>query len=158
MEETLMQRVVEIAGEGVKNGNGGPFASLVVHNGKIIAESCNMVFTTNDPTAHAEIMAIRLASQELGTAELNDCELYSLGEPCPMCMAAIYWAGIDKVYFANTKEEAANVGFDDSFIYRELSLAFDQRTLEIKHFPNENAKRLFSDWDCCVDKTGRPQT
>lgn len=154
----FMQEAIRIAREGVERGNGGPFGSVVVKDGKIVGKSNNKVFETNDPTAHAEVMALRDASKNLGTAALNGCEIYSLGEPCPMCLAAIYWARIEKVYFANTKEEAARVGFDDTMIYKELALPFGKRTLSMAHTPSEEAKKLFSDWDKYVDKEDLPQT
>lgn len=153
-----MNEVVRLAREGMEQGSGGPFASIVVKDGAIVGKSSNRVFETNDPTAHAEIEAIRDASRTLGTAELTGCEIYSLGEPCPMCMAAIYWARIEKVYFANTKEDAARVGFDDSAIYRELALPFSQRTMSMSHVPTDSARVLFRDWDKNIDKTDLPQT
>ncbi|RYZ44826.1 MAG: nucleoside deaminase [Sphingobacteriales bacterium] len=153
-----MEETVKLAKEGVEKGHGGPFASIVVKDGKVVGKSSNMVFATNDPTAHAEVMAIRDASKNLGTAELNGCEIYSLGEPCPMCMAAIYWARIEKVYYANTKEQAAKVGFDDSFIYKELSKPTGERVMSMQHLPLEEASSLFREWDREVDKTDLPQT
>lgn len=153
-----MQEAIIEARKGMEQGSGGPFGSVVVKDGKIVGRSSNKVFETNDPTAHAEVMAIRDAARNLGTAELNGCEIYSLGEPCPMCMAAIYWARIECVYFANSKEEAARVGFDDTMIYRELALPYQQRTLSMSHMPSDDAKQLFADWDRYVDKTDLPQT
>ena len=153
-----MEEAVRVAKEGMVKGKGGPFGSVVVKDGKIVGRSSNKVFETNDPTAHAEVMAIRDASKNLSTAELNGCEIYSLGEPCPMCMAAIYWARIEKVYFANTKEEAAKVGFDDTMIYKELSMPYHQRTMSMQHTPSEKAKKLFTEWDKYVDKEDLPQT
>jgi guanine deaminase len=158
MEQRFMDEAIRIAREGVEKGSGGPFGSVIVKDGKIVGKSCNKVFETNDPTAHAEVMAIRDASKNLDTAELTGCEIYSLGEPCPMCMAAIYWARIEKVYFANTKEEAAKVGFDDTMIYKELSTPVHQRTMSMKHTPSEEAQKLFKEWDKYVDKEDLPQT
>ena len=158
MEKDFMEEAIRIAKAGVANGSGGPFGSVVVKDGKIIGKSSNMVFETNDPTAHAEVMAIRDASKQLNSAELTDCEIYSLGEPCPMCLAAIYWARIEKVYFANTKEEAAKVGFDDTMIYKELAMPYHQRTLSMEHTPSEKAKALFTTWDRHIDKEDLPQT
>ncbi|HRO44037.1 MAG TPA: nucleoside deaminase [Flavipsychrobacter sp.] len=157
-QEFFMQETIKEARKGVEQGSGGPFGSVIVKDGKIVGRSSNKVFETNDPTAHAEVMAIRDAAKNLETAELVGCEIYSLGEPCPMCLAAIYWARIEKVYFANTKEEAARVGFDDTMIYRELAMPFQQRSLSMQHTPFEDAKKLFSDWDKNVDKTDLPQT
>ena len=153
-----MEEAIRIAKAGVANGSGGPFGSVVVKDGNIIGKSSNMVFETNDPTAHAEVMAIRDASKQLNSAELTGCEIYSLGEPCPMCLAAIYWARIEKVYFANTKEEAAKVGFDDTMIYKELAMPYHQRTLSMEHTPSEKAKALFTTWDRHIDKEDLPQT
>ena len=158
MEKDFMEEAIRIAKAGVANGCGGPFGSVVVKDGKIIGKSSNMVFETNDPTAHAEVMAIRDASKQLNSAELTGCEIYSLGEPCPMCLAAIYWARIEKVYFANTKEEAAKVGFDDTMIYKELAMPYHQRTLSMEHTPSEKAKALFTTWDRHIDKEDLPQT
>jgi tRNA(Arg) A34 adenosine deaminase TadA len=158
MQNEFMDEAIRIAKAGVANGKGGPFGSVVVKDGKIVGSSSNMVFETNDPTAHAEVMAIRAASKNLGTAELTGCEIYSLGEPCPMCLAAIYWARIGKVYFANTKEEAAKVGFDDTMIYRELAMPYHQRTLSMHHTPSDEAKDLFTTWDRYIDKEDLPQT
>jgi tRNA(Arg) A34 adenosine deaminase TadA len=158
MEKEFMDEAIRIAKAGVANGKGGPFGSVVVKDGKIVGSSSNMVFETNDPTAHAEVMAIRDASKNLNTAELTGCEIYSLGEPCPMCLAAIYWARIEKVYFANTKEEAARVGFDDTMIYKELAMPYHQRTLSMQHTPSEEAKALFTTWDRYIDKEDLPQT
>ncbi len=157
-KEQFMAEAIEVARLGMESCKGGPFGSVVVKDGKVVGKSSNKVFETNDPTAHAEVMAIRDASRNLGTAELNGCEIYSLGEPCPMCMAAIYWARIEKVYFANTKEEAARLGFDDSFIYKELSLPYSQRTLSMEHLASIEARQLFEHWDRNVDKTDLPQT
>ena len=158
MEKDFMEEAIRIAKAGVANGSGGPFGSVVVKDGNIIGKSSNMVFETNDPTAHAEVMAIRDASKQLNSAELTGCEIYSLGEPCPMCLAAIYWARIEKVYFANTKEEAARVGFDDTMIYKELAMPYHQRTLSMEHTPSEKAKALFTTWDRHIDKEDLPQT
>ena len=158
MERDFMEEAIRIAKAGVANGSGGPFGSVVVKDGNIIGKSSNMVFETNDPTAHAEVMAIRDASKQLNSAELTGCEIYSLGEPCPMCLAAIYWARIEKVYFANTKEEAAKVGFDDTMIYKELAMPYHQRTLSMEHTPSEKAKALFTTWDRHIDKEDLPQT
>jgi len=158
MEQKFMEEAIREARVGMEQGSGGPFGSIVVKDGSIIGRSSNKVFETNDPTAHAEVMAIRDAAKNLGTAELSGCEIYSLGEPCPMCMAAIYWARIEKVYFANTKEEAAKVGFDDTMIYKELALPYHQRTMAMRHTPSDAAKELFTDWDRFIDKTDLPQT
>ena len=152
-----MKEAVQAAQHSVHAGHGGPFGSVVVKDGKVVGKSGNMVFATNDPTAHAEVMAIRDASKNLNTPELTGCEIYTLGEPCPMCLAAIYWARIEKVYYANTKEHAAQIGFDDSFIYKELSIGIKDRNLSMDHLPDVDAIKLFEEWDNEVDKSGMPQ-
>lgn len=157
-QKSFMQMAIDEARNGVEEGRGGPFGAIVVKDGKVIGKASNMVFATKDPTAHAEVMAIRDACKTIDSAELDGCEMYTLGEPCPMCMAAIYWSRIGKVYFANTKEQAAVVGFDDSFIYRELATPITGRCIPIQHAPDEDAVRLFSEWDKFVDKTDLPQT
>ncbi len=156
-EEKFMLEAARIAGKGVDTCKGGPFGSVVVRNGEVVGSSSNRVFETNDPTAHAEVMAIRDAAKRLGTPELEGCEIYSVGEPCPMCLAAIYWARIEKVYFANTKEQAARLGFDDSFIYKELASTFHERTLTMQHTPINEAADLFDKWRN-MDTEGLPQT
>lgn len=159
MEEQLyMKEAVEAARHSVEAGDGGPFGSVIVKDGKVVGKSGNMVFATNDPTAHAEVMAIREASKTLGTPELTGCEIYTLGEPCPMCMAAIYWAKIDKVYYANTKEQAAQIGFDDSFIYEELSTGIKSRKLSMDHMPCADAITIFEEWDNKQDTATLPQS
>ena len=119
----FMERALALSLENVRSGRGGPFAAVVVKDGKIIAEAVNCVTTTNDPTAHAEMMAIRQACQKLQSFELPDCEIYSSCEPCPMCLGAIYWARPARVYFANSAADAAQAGFDDAFIYEEITRA-----------------------------------
>ena len=154
----FMQMAIDEARKGVEDGIGGPFGAVIVKDGKVIGKASNMVFATKDPTAHAEIMAIRDACKTLDNAELEGCEMYTLGEPCPMCMAAIYWSKISTVYFANTKEHAASIGFDDSFIYRELATPIKGRCIVIQHTPDEDAAMLFKEWDRDIDKTDLPQT
>src|SRR5580658_8553971 len=129
MSNPFMARAIELSIENVRSGQGGPFGAVVVKDGKLIAEGSNCVTSTNDPTAHAEIVAIREACKKLGFFELAGCEIYTSCEPCPMCMGAIYWARPDRVYFGNTAADAANVGFDDSFIYDEMGLRLDQRRI-----------------------------
>src|SRR5438445_5340214 len=120
MSNIFMVRAIQLSIDGVQSGRGGPFGAVIVRDGKILAEGMNQVTSTNDPTAHAEVLAIREACKKLGVFELKDCELYTSCEPCPMCFGAIYWARLARVYFANTAEDAARIGFDDSFIYNEL--------------------------------------
>src|SRR5580692_3553269 len=122
MFNPFMARAIHLSIEGVESGHGGPFGAVIVRGDQIIAEGVNQVTSINDPTAHAEVQAIRLACRKLGVFELKDCELYTSCEPCPMCLGTIYWARLSRVYFASTAEYAAKAGFDDSFIYRELAL------------------------------------
>jgi tRNA(Arg) A34 adenosine deaminase TadA len=123
----FLKRAIQLASQNVLSGGGGPFAALIVKDGKVIAEAVNTVFTTNDPTAHGEVNAIRKAGAALGMFSLAGCEIYSSSEPCPMCLAAIYWAHLDTIYFGNSCEDAARAGFDDAFIFRQLALAREAR-------------------------------
>ncbi len=148
----LMQRAIAVAIENVRSGRGGPFGAIVVKNGKIIAEGANSVTTTNDPTAHAEVVAIRNACRALETFQLDDCEIYTSCEPCPMCLGAIYWARPARVYYAATAADAAAAGFDDSFIYEQLPLPFEQRKIPMKSLLREQAQAAFSAWKEKSDK------
>jgi tRNA(Arg) A34 adenosine deaminase TadA len=151
MEKKFMQKAIELSIESVKNG-GGPFGAVIVKDGKIIAQSSNSVTKDNDPTAHAEVNAIRKAAKELGSFDLSGCEIYSSCEPCPMCLGAIYWAHLDKLYFANTKDDAKNIGFDDSFIYEEIDKPYAERRIETKQFMREEAIKAFELWQQSDDK------
>lgn len=153
MDKSFMKRAVQIARKGMNNNEGGPFGCVIVKDGKIIAEGNNRVIANNDPTAHAEIVAIRKACKKLGAFELTGCEIYTSCEPCPMCLGAIYWARPDKVYFAATRKDAAEAGFDDDFIYKELEIPVDERSIPMKPFYSEPAIKLFSDWKNKEDKT-----
>lgn len=144
--ERFLREAIELARANVESGRGGPFAALIVRNGEVIAAAGNSVTSTNDPTAHAEVNAIREACSRLGTFQLDDCEIYSSCEPCPMCLGAIYWARIKKVYYAATKEEASEAGFDDGFIYREIEKAPAHRTIPFVHVPVDNAVMPFRVW------------
>ena len=144
--EKFMQMAIDLAEYNVKEGQGGPFGAVIVKDGMVLARSANKVVPTNDPTAHAEVSAIRLACQELGTFSLAGCEIYTSCEPCPMCLGAIYWARIDKIYYANTKADAAAIGFDDHFIYQELDLPMDQRRLPIVQLMRDEALNAFRLW------------
>ncbi len=146
MENELMARAIALSIENVAQGKGGPFGCVVVRNGKIIAEGANEVTATNDPTAHAEIVAIRKACQALGTFQLNGCEIYTSCEPCPMCLGAIYWARPARLYFASTAEDAARVGFDDRFIYEQLEVDYAERTIPAEQIMREEAKKAFTLW------------
>src|ERR1700737_4143796 len=129
MGNPFMARAIQLSLDNIRSGRGGPFGAVVVKDGTIVAEGTNQVTSTNDPTAHAEVLAIREACKKLHVFELLDCELYTSCEPCPMCLGAIYWARISRIYFANTAEDAAGIGFDDSFIYSELKLPHAQRRI-----------------------------
>lgn len=142
----FMRRAIELSLESVKKG-GGPFGAVIVRNGEILAESSNLVIALNDPTAHAEINAIREAARKLDTFDLSGCVIYASCEPCPMCLGAIYWARIDKVVFANTTSDAQNIGFDDSFIYEEISRPPQERDIEFRQLLREEALKAFKAWD-----------
>lgn len=152
MRNPFMARAIELSIENVRSGNGGPFAAIVVKDGQIIAEGTNEVTATNDPTAHAEVVAIRGACKKLGTFELKDCDLYTSCEPCPMCLGAIYWARPRQVYFGNTAADAANAGFDDSFIYQEIARPHSQRKIPMSQMMKEEAIEAFRAWSSKADK------
>ncbi len=142
-----MERAIQISLDNVRAASGGPFAALVVRDGKILATGANQVTSTQDPTAHAEIVAIRGACQGIRDFQLRDCELYTTCEPCPMCMGAIYWARLSKVYYANTREDAARIGFDDSFIYDQLSLPVAARAIPMIQIMRDQALETFREWE-----------
>src|ERR1700759_4634035 len=144
--ERFMRMAIELAENNVTNGLGGPFGAVIVKNGEIIAASANKVVPTNDPTAHAEVSAIRLACQELNTFQLDGCEIYTSCEPCPMCLGAIYWSRPAAVYFANTRAHAAEAGFDDAFIYDEIPLAPEDRSLKMVQLRLPAAQEHFDAW------------
>ncbi|CAN5270346.1 guanine deaminase [soil metagenome] len=153
MKKEFMQRAIEIAKEGMVNNEGGPFGCVVVKNGSIIAEGNNKVSSANDPTAHAEIVAIRKACKHLDSFQLDGCDIYTSCEPCPMCLGAIYWARPDHIYYAATRHDAANVGFDDSFIYDEISVPDNERSIPTQTIGREDALKLFEHWKRKEDKT-----
>jgi len=142
-----MKMAIRLAEQNVEKSLGGPFGAVVVKDGKIIARSANKVTTTNDPTAHAEVSAIRLACKKLGTFDLNGCVIYTSCEPCPMCLGAIYWSRISTIYYANTKVDAAAIGFDDQFIYQELDKPMEQRELPIIQLMRDEALEAFRMWE-----------
>ncbi len=150
-EERFMKRAAELSIASIENG-GGPFGAVIVKSGEIIAESSNSVTKDNDPTAHAEVNTIRKACKQLNTFDLTGCEIYSSCEPCPMCLSAIYWAHIDTLYFGNTKLDAANIGFDDSFIYNELDLPIEKRAVKSTQCGRELAIKAFELWQSKTDK------
>jgi guanine deaminase len=143
----FMARAIELSLDNVRTGRGGPFGAVVVKDGKIVAESANNVTGTNDPTAHAEVLAIREACKALGAFELTGCEIYTSCEPCPMCLGAIYWARPDRVYYGNTAADAAKVGFDDSFIYDEISRPADKRKIPMTQIMHNEAIEGFRAWE-----------
>ncbi len=147
----FMRRAIVLSIENVKNG-GGPFGAVIVKDGEIIAEGCNRVTANNDPTAHAEVTAIREATKKLGTFDLEGCEIYTSCEPCPMCLGAIYWAHLDRMYYGNNKTDAKNIGFDDSFIYDEIALKPQDRKLRSEQTLHDEAIVAFQDWEKKEDK------
>ncbi len=151
MKNQFMIKAIELSIESVKKG-GGPFGSVIVKDGIIIAEGFNKVTTTNDPTAHGEIVAIREACNKLNTFNLKGTELYSNCEPCPMCLSAIYWARIDKIYYANTREDAQKIDFDDSLIYSEFKKKIDKRKIPMIQMMRDEALKAFELWDKKADK------
>jgi len=143
---SFLRQAIELAAEGVENGKGGPFGCVIVRDGVVVGRGCNGVTSTNDPTAHAEIVAIRDACQRLGDFQLTDCVVYASCEPCPMCLGALYWARPSRVIYAATRHEAAEAGFDDAFIYDEISLEGGKRRIPFVHRPVEGAGELFGLW------------
>jgi len=151
MKNEFMKRAIELSLESINKG-GGPFGSVIVKDNKIIAEGSNKVTLINDPTAHGEIVAIRDACKKINNFSLNGCELYSTCEPCPMCLSAIYWARIDKIYYANTRKDARKIDFDDSLIYSEFQKNIDKRKISMIQIMRNEAIRAFELWDKKKDK------
>lgn len=152
-EQRFLERAIELARKGMKSGKGGPFGCVVARGEEIVGEGSNMVTSSNDPTAHAEVVAIRQACAKLGTYQLNECVIYTSCEPCPMCLGAIYWARPIKVIYANTRQEAAAIEFDDDYIYNEISASMDQRKIPFVHVPHPDALAVFREWDAWEGKT-----
>ena len=152
MKNKFMQRAIELSIESINSG-GGPFGSVIVKDEKIISEGMNRVTVDNDPTSHGEIVAIRNACKKLNTFNLSNCSLYSSCEPCPMCMSAIYWSRIGKVYYANTRDDAKKINFDDSLIYSEISKKNEDKKISIKQMMRNEALKAFDLWDKKTDKT-----
>ena len=148
-----MHRAIELSNEKMQNNEGGPFGAVIVKDGEVIAEGWNCVTSHNDPTAHAEVQAIRKACAALDNFSLAGCTIYTSCEPCPMCLAAIYWARLDKIYYANTREDAARINFDDEFLYAEIGKALDDRTIPMEQLNRELAIQVFKAWDEKADKT-----
>jgi len=151
--KSFMQEAIRLSVENVEKGNGGPFGAVVVKDGRIIARGVNKVTSQNDPTAHAEVVAIREACRLLNSFQLEGCEIYASCEPCPMCLGAIYWARPDKLFYANSKEDAAAIAFDDQFIYEEIARPVDQRKLFTRQMLREEALEAFEKWKNSTDKT-----
>jgi tRNA(Arg) A34 adenosine deaminase TadA len=147
-----MARAIALAIENVRSGNGGPFAAVIVKGGRVVGEGTNRVTVSNDPTAHAEVVAIRAACQAMGTFQLDGCDLYTTCEPCPMCLGAIYWARPARVYFAGTAADAAAAGFDDAFIYEQLAMPLAEREIPFVGMMREESLACFRAW---VEKTDR---
>jgi tRNA(Arg) A34 adenosine deaminase TadA len=148
-----MREAIWLGWEAMERKSGGPFGAVVVQDGKIVGRGSNQVTAKLDPTAHAEVMAIRAACQSLGRFELRGCQLYTSCEPCPMCLAAIYWARLDKIYYACTRRDAAEIGFDDAFIYEQLPLEIAARTLPMEQVARTESLALFAAWVAKPDKT-----
>lgn len=149
--EDFMREAIRLSIDSVKNG-GGPFGAVVVRDGKIIARGSNRVTMDNDPTAHAEVVAIRNATKELDSFDLSDCDIYASCEPCPMCLGAVYWSRFRNLYFANTKNDAKDIGFDDSFIYDEIQTPYEKRKITTHTMLREEALEAFNLWNTKEDK------
>ncbi len=147
-----MQAAIRISIQKMRRNFGGPFGAVVVRKGKIVGRGWNQVTSTNDPTAHAEICAIRDACRRLRTFQLGDCELYTSCEPCPMCLSAIYWARLQRVCYGNTRKDAARIGFDDDFIYREVAAPIRRRKIPMKQLLRKEALTAFEEWQTKMDK------
>jgi tRNA(Arg) A34 adenosine deaminase TadA len=151
-DQRFMQRAIDLALERMRANKGGPFGAVIVRDGELVAEGWNEVTSTNDPTAHAEVVAIRRACAKLTTFNLSDCEIYASCEPCPMCLGAIYWARFRALYFANTRDEAAAIGFDDDFIYREIPLPPAERSIPGVTLRTPTSDVPFAEWAAKPDK------
>jgi len=148
----FMKRAIQLSLVNMRAGAGGPFGAVVVKNGKIVGEGFNQVTSTNDPSAHAEIVAIREACKKLNNFDLTGSEIYASCEPCPMCLSAIYWARIDKIYYANTRQDAANIDFDDELLYQEIAKPISQRKIPMVQCCHEEALPVFQEWKSKADK------
>jgi guanine deaminase len=152
MNPKFMRAAIRLSIDMMRRGKGGPFGAVVVKRGKIVGRGCNEVTSSDDPTAHAEIVAIRDACRRLKTFDLGGCELYASCEPCPMCLSAIYWARIPRLFYGNTRKDAAKIAFDDDFIYREVALPIRKRKLVMKQLLRNEALKAFAEWDEKIDK------
>ncbi|HEX8636944.1 MAG TPA: nucleoside deaminase [Pyrinomonadaceae bacterium] len=152
-DKEFMRRAIALAQNGIDANRGGPFGAIVVRDGEIVGEGCNRVTSTNDPTAHAEIVAIRNACEKLGDFQLDGCTVYTSCEPCPMCLGAIYWARPARVFYACTREDAARIGFDDEFIYEEIEKNFEHRQMKLVNLMRDEGLTVFENWAHKIDKT-----
>ena len=150
--DSFMRQAISLANKGMHSNEGGPFGAIIVKNGKVVGVGNNRVTSTNDPTAHAEVVAIRDACKNLGTFQLDGCILYTSCEPCPMCLGAIYWARPSEVFFGCTKEDAAKIGFDDKLIYSELKVDREHRKIKMTQILQAEAQKVFDEWDQKHDK------
>jgi tRNA(Arg) A34 adenosine deaminase TadA len=148
----FMRRAVELSRECMRALEGGPFGAVIAKDGRIVAEGSNMVTSANDPTAHAEVVAIRNACRALANHNLSGCEIYASCEPCPMCLSAIYWARLDGIVYANTRADAARIGFDDDLIYQEVARPLEARRLPVRRLLGEEALAVFHEWESLPDK------
>jgi tRNA(Arg) A34 adenosine deaminase TadA len=151
--DTFMRHALKLASENMRTQQGGPFGAVIVRNNEIIAEGWNQVTSTNDPTAHAEVVAIRQACAKLGSFNLPDCDIYASCEPCPMCLGAIYWTRLRRLYYANTRSQAAEIGFDDELIYREIGVAPESRSITGIRLSTPGSHLPFAQWVAMPDKT-----
>ena len=152
MKVKFMREAIRLSLQKMRGNHGGPFGAVVVRRGKIVGRGWNQVTSANDPTAHAEVIAIRDACRRLKTFQLDDCELYASCEPCPMCLSAIYWARFKKVYYANTRQDAARIGFDDDFIYHEMARPVARRKIPMTRLLRDKAQKVFEKWKNKPDK------
>lgn len=152
-EEKFMQEAIALSKQGMDNNEGGPFGCVIVKDDKVVGRGNNKVTSNNDPTAHAEVVAIRDACNTLGTFQLDDCEVFTSCEPCPMCLGAIYWARPKAIYFANTRDDAADAGFDDSMIYDEMKAGINERKIPIRPLGRDEAIKVFEEWKSKGDRT-----
>ncbi len=150
--ERFMRRAIALSREGMQGGKGGPFGAVIVRGDRIVAEGVNQVTSALDPTAHAEIVAIRAACAALGRFDLRGCDVYTSCEPCPMCLAALYWARVDRIFYANDRVEAARIGFDDALIYREVALPPEGRLIPMKRLLADEARETFAEWTRKADR------
>jgi guanine deaminase len=151
-DQKFMEQAIELAREGMLAGKGGPFGCVIVRGLEVLGTGCNEVISSSDPTAHAEVVAIRNACKNINNFQLDECEVFTSCEPCPMCLGALYWARVKRVVYANTRYDAAAIEFDDDFIYQEINTAFMHRQIPFLHFPHPKALAVFKEWQALEDK------